>query len=494
MKSLKKLITLIVILISTVSFSQEIQFGEKQYFKTGVRGIYNISGDSFYVLTSDDFTGMTGILKFYENIKAEPKESKIKFVSSADKKKGKLIDMLVVNGKILSIFSVEKDETFAIYAQEYDNDCLPVGESRMICTFPSNNSIGLNQNDFKIKQSANKKYLALFLDFSNNKTENFFIGYKVFDNVLNLVQEGERNIPNKNKYYSIDSYNVSDYGNVTIRPQLVDRNSSPSTISYNLVWYGSQNKLEEFAISLNDAPIMFFTIFDNGGSSPICIGLSSMPEKKDGVFYSKIQPDGTLSEIVLSEIKNMAKYTPEITEIHLLENGDFLLFYESYNYKTIKSTSSNVAGIQYETRFYFKNISGIRLNSTGELIWHNSFGHANQIQFPNRFNQNYIGVLGENEYTMYLNGNVNKSGMEEEAEFTVSGVNTDLKKDNCLAKTVIDIKTGTFKRENINTDLTTGKLFLAPRSSTINYETKNLILDFVVGNGSFFSNFAIVKF
>ncbi len=141
-----------------------------------------------------------------------------------------------------------------LYAQPYDEEMNIYDESILIASY-KNERIGAKPN-FSIQSSENREYFAVFWEIPGRKARQDDYGYVIMDAQMNILQNGEYNVPFDGNMSTINQHHISNNGDyfisVTEHNKPNDRIFSRSFENFKAihVYKIRNNELSEFSLDL----------------------------------------------------------------------------------------------------------------------------------------------------------------------------------------------------------------------------------------------------
>ena len=165
----------------------------------------------------------------------------------------------LLNDQLYIFLSDKANGEMLLYAQPYGDELNIYEESILIASY-RNEKLGAKPN-FSIKCSENKEYFAVFWEIPGRKTRQDDYGYIIMDSGMNILQNGEYNVPFDGNMSTINQHHISNNGDyfisVTEHNKPNDRLFSRSFENFKAihVYRIRNNELNEFSLDIDSKRI-----------------------------------------------------------------------------------------------------------------------------------------------------------------------------------------------------------------------------------------------
>jgi hypothetical protein len=274
------------------------------------------------------------------------------------------------------------------------------------CT-PVNNKGVLDKNSIVVdKISATKKHnsgafstvvskdsskILIYHDEPYEKNEPEAFNLQVYDKTMHKLWEKSISLPYKDKDVAIQSFTVSNSGNVYVLSRyqegLRDKKNGLPNYHYFLLRYGNASSdSKQYDISLNENFITSITFDLDPKENFVCAGFYStnVYTSVAGIFYMRINGKaGTIDaknlkafsseDLAKFESKHRAKkgkalYDYVMRAPIIREDGGMVLMGEQYYVIVVTNTSSN--GVTTTTyHYYYNTVLAANINANGNIDW-----------------------------------------------------------------------------------------------------------------------------
>ena len=419
---MRKLLLLILLLLITISYGQDISITKSDIFKDKKKNSYltlSLESKNGGIITIREYySGLGFKLKGYY---IQYFDSKLKQIKTLDYEvKNKTIKNAFLKDNKIYLIEVEKlkkEKKIAINASSSDLDSLNFTTKNLL-TFSEDNvkdyfgvflfpfflNNGLNQADSnhmgEVRLSANKKFFAINFDFKNKDKETHKIF--VFNDKLEPVYEKmiQKNI--KDKLFEYNSFEVdSNDGTVYFLGKAFENDSRKAKkdgkANYHFELYKvNANSVIKTSFKKTDKYIESLNLLENEDKL-ICVGFfgNNKESKINGVCIYDLNPEtleanynkfNNFSDEFLNdkygnrEEKKKRKKGKGINNIdfkgvYLMANNDIVINAEEFYISTYTTMNAN-GGMSTHTVYHYNDIMAMRLDGNGHLKWARNINKA----------------------------------------------------------------------------------------------------------------------
>jgi len=359
-----------------------LPFHSKDFYSLRWKGGSFLGG--FYLSRHDDFkiTNTDKVTKSVNNSIAD-------FESAA-----------IVGDHPVVFLSDFKENVHQLFLQEYGYDLKPKGQPNMLVEFALEK--GQSRNSFSIIQSKNKKYFAVFWSVSGKRKDKNLYGYKVFNEMLEVMNEGEYELPFEAQYSEITTQLLSDSGQFFIAVKEFEptgeRKLFRAFLQYKAlhIYQIMDGELDDYVLDLRGNRVEAISINSNESNQFIISGVygKNQIEGVSGLFYLKlnyqnkeviqegfeefkkdfITEDWSENELESAERREEkgkgapSLYDYKMRDVYMLEDGSIVGSLEQH-YVMVRSYS-DARGITTTTlTYYFNDIIAFKIGTSGEFEW-----------------------------------------------------------------------------------------------------------------------------
>lgn len=240
----------------------EIDWGELSL--NNGRLVQTIPGDSgqFYALswTGGRIAGSYQITE-YQDLKQKNK-GKIKLV--VNKSYASFEGVRVINGRLGVFLSDKMDGNNNFFVQYFNKELKPDGDPVLLASYELDFSKG--HGDFDIISSQDEKYFGVVWQLDGKRDERGVYGFKIFDEQLNVINEGEYPLPYKAELCTIHTHYVSNQGDYFLVlsefTEIPSKNPFKNYLNYKAVhiFHITDTGLQDFTLNLTGRRIEALTI------------------------------------------------------------------------------------------------------------------------------------------------------------------------------------------------------------------------------------------
>lgn len=514
------LIGLVYSLIASTIFAQtSIEWGEQQSKSGGLINVLPLNPSNFYTLR---WQGTSVFGGYYISKFDELKEVKSKrIITSVNNNIANFEDVILIEERPAVVLSNVKDGRDNIYLQQYGYDLEPRGEAKLIASYDLIK--GKTKDPIQVVQSKDKKFTAIIWMLIAKKRGHDLYGFKVLDSKMNVVQQGEYEIPFESRNCVVSNNHLTNNGEFffTVTEYdmdlLRDRNSvSPfkgmylyQVVDADLKRYKlplKGRRVEAASITSDDESI--FTITGCYGEDNIAgiagVFVMTVDFKNEEIDLEGFQPfdRGFITqnwsdrevERLERRIENGNSNEPTLynytmREAQMLSDGSIVGAMEQY-YVQRRTVYNGMSYTNINYIYYYNDIVTFRFDPQGNLTW---IQKIPKIQTSTNDGGPY------SSYAFYIDGqnvnlvfNDNKSNYSESGTYNKGSLNSTAfgKKNNVVAHVKVDLTTGLTTREVLLTRKEIGTL-IKPKLFTNDPVNKEMIV-FTVFRGK--EKFGVIKY
>jgi len=420
-----------------------------------------------------------------------------------------------------------------LYVQYYDED-LNVTETKFIAEYENPKFDA--KPEFTIISSINRKYIGVIWEKEGKGINNDFYGYKILNDSLEIVREGEYNVPFDGNMSTINAHHISNTGDyficLTEHNKANDRMFTRSFENFKAlhVYKASEQELKEFSIDLKGKRIDDLVMSSNDLGAFALTGIYGSGNKNgiEGIFSIQIDPSnhaqnseafipfgkeivkemwstrqqdrytnslnnlGNTTDLNARDFGSVQMYDYRMRDFFTLKDGSIVGSMEQYyvyQRTTYDNRSSFTTTMNY---YYYDDIIAFRISSSGELMWQkripksqvstNDYGEfSSYCSFQSDSSLNFIFNDNQRNYDDF--------GIYDRTEnnyyrFNLSKIN------NAVALVKIDLNSGEINREVIESRKEFNSI-VQPKQFRLNSFNKEILMYSISGS---FERFGILSF
>lgn len=457
----------------------------------------------------------------YKNLQLERSE-KIKLV--VNKSYANFEGVRVVNGRFAVFLSDKWDGQDNFYIQYYNNELKPDGDPILLASYELDFSKG--KGAFNVIASEDEKYLGIVWELSGKREEKGIYGFKIYDQELNLINDGEYPIPYKAELSTIHSHYVSNQGDYFL--VISEFSEVPTkTIFKNYqnykalhIFHITDTGLQDFKLNVVGRRIEALTITSDERQIFSITGVygEENVEGVSGVFHQQIDyqsgevlqegfmkfDDAFITENWSERTKKRAErleergrgedpklYNYKMRNAKILDDGSVIGTMEQ-NYVQLMSNSDIRTGQTNDTYYYYYNdIIVYKINLEGTFDW---VKRINKYQISTNDDgpySSYESFIDSNKISFIFNDN--SDNYDDAGNFIDSqeiySANFSRRR-NVVAIASIDFTTGE-KTRNTLFDRSEIDALAIPKLFNVNYMTKELLMYAIWGRDE---RFGVLRF
>ena len=398
------------------------------------------------------------------------------------------------------------DNIEQLYLQQYGYDLKPKEQPDLLVEFALEK--GQSREAYTIIQSKNKKFFAVFWLISAKKKDKDIYGYKVFNESLEVVNEGEFEMPFEAQYSEITTQLLTNSGEVFIAVKEFeptgDRKLFRPYLQYKAlhIYQIMEGELENYTLELRGNRVEAISIDSDDDNQFLITGVygKNQIEGVTGLFYLKLNyqnkaviqegfeefkkdfivedwSDKELERAERREEKGKGSptlYDYKMRDVYLLEDGSIVGSLEQH-YVMVRSYS-DARGVTTTTyTYYYNDIIAFKIGATGNFDW---LQKIKKMQVSTNDEGPY------SSYASYCEGNALKFIFNDSrANYNEDGsyipdyayMARFTKRDNVVSISEVDLATGFYKRRSLFSRKEIGTLAL-PKMFETDHLSKEMLI------------------
>lgn len=430
----------------------------------------------------------------------------------------------VVNGKFAVFLSDKSEGQDNFYIQFYNDELKPEGEPILLASYELDFSKG--KGIFNVIASEDEKHLGVVWELSGKREEKGIYGFKLFDQDLNLINDGEYPIPYKAELSTIHTHYVSNQGDYFL---VISEFSEPLTKGFFKsyqnykalhIFHITDTGLQDFKLNLAGRRIEALTITSDERQVFTITGVYGEEGKEgvSGVFHQQIDyqtgtvlkegfmkfDDAFITENWSDRTKRRAErleekgrgedpklYNYKMRSARTLDDGSIIGTMEQ-NYIQLMSNADIRTGQSNDTYYYYYNdIIVYKLNIDGNFDWVKRIDKYQISTNDDGPYSSYESFIDSNKISFIFNDNDDNydsagSFIETQDIFTANFS----RRRNVVAIASIDFTTGVKTRSTLF-DRSEIDALAIPKLFNVNYATRELLMYAIWGREE---RFGVLKF
>ena len=466
----------------------------------------------------------------YENLSAF-NQQKLKLVTETGL--CNFVDAFSFGNGTAVFLSDRMKSSMMLYVQYYDED-FNVTDTKFLAEYENPKFDAKPQ--FTIISSLNRKYIGIIWEKEGKGINNDFYGYKILNDSLEIVREGEYNVPFDGNMTTINAHHISNIGDyficLTEHNKANDRMFTRSFENFKAlhVYKAGDKELKEFSIDLKGKRIDDLVMSSNDLGAFALTGIYGSGNKNgiEGIFSIQIDPTDHAhnSEAFIPFGKEIVKemwitrqqdrFTNSMNNNENpndLNTRDFgapqLYDYRMRNFFTL-SDGSIVGSMEqyyvyqkttYDTRssfgttmnyYYYDDIVAFRISSSGELIWQKRIPKSQVSMNDYGEFSSYCSFQSDSSLNFIFNDNqrnYDDLGVFDKTENNYYSFNLS-KKNNAVALVQIDLTSGEMNRIAMESRKELNSIVL-PKQFRLDSFNKEILMYSIAGS---YERFGILSF
>jgi len=429
-----------------------------------------------------------------------------------------------VGGKLVVFISDKKEGKNSIYIQEYSKELLPKGEAKLLASFEleKNKSRGF----FEVINSRNNDFFGVIWEIPGKKEEKDKYGFKIFDNDMNEISEGDYKMPFEGNLSSIQQHylsNTGDYFISVIEYSEGDKKLFRKYLNYKAmhIFHVNPDGIEEFTLSLEGKRVEALTMNSDNERIMTLTGIYGDQDKAgvSGLFY--MRADFDKQEVIDEGFEKFGKdfitqdwsdrdkekaekrekkgkgepqlYDYVMRQAEVLKDGSIVGSIEQYYVVVTTYTDPRTGSTRTTYTYYYNDIIAFKVNTDGEFDWLKRISKSQISTNDGGPYSSYARFVDNGKICFIFNDNV--KNYDETGKF-IGRSNGDVytanygKKKNVVAIVELGIDEGDLTRKTFF-DRQEISALAVPKQFYIDYNTKEMLVYAVYGKKE---KFGILKF
>lgn len=414
-----------------------------------------------------------------------------------------------VIGEKFVIFLSDKQVGFNhFYMQEYDSELKPVSEPIRIASYTLDRS--RKNGWFNVVQSANKDFFGVVWEVPGKKDERDLYGFKVFNNKLESVNEGEYPLPFDPRLSTIHAHHISNNGDYFMAVTEYSENETARMFKSHLnykalhIYHIKDDGLQDFTLDLGGKRVeaMSMTSEDNNIFTITGLHGAMGVAGVKGVFHQQINLD--TGEKINEGFKNFDKsfitqdwseraiekaekredrgkgdpqlYNYKMRDVTILKDGSIVGTMEQFYIQVRSNTDTRTGTMSQSYYYYYNDIIAYKINPAGEFDWVKKVKKYQVSTNDEGPYSSYASFIDNGKVYFIFNDHIRN--YDQEGNFIDSDriytANYSRRK-NTVALAEIDLSTGDMDRK---TFFDRGEIdaIAVPKLFEVNYQTNEMLL------------------
>ncbi len=500
---------LLLVFFSFYSQSQDynVEWGDIESSKGAAYNILPIRGSEFYSLRQTGSRIAPSYRVVYHKDFKMVKNGRI--ITKVNGSSAILEGSQIIDGKFVVFLSDRVGTEKIFYMQEYSDDLEPKGIAIELAKFdmPKKRK---NRGGFNVITSRNGEFFAVEYTIPGLKEESDKYGYKVYDNEINLVSEGDFDLPFDGNLSSIDQHYISNTGDYFLSVNEYEPSERKgifrSYVNYKAmhIFHITPDGAEQYTMDMDDRRVESMTMSsDNDG----VFSITGMYGEKgvggvEGIFH--IQLDFFKNKVIQEGFEAFTKdfitqdwsdrqkekadkraakgkgepqlYEYIMRDTEVLKDGSIIGSAEQYYVEVRTRTDAN--GRTTTTYVYhYNDIIAFKIGKDGDFDWIKKIDKYQASSNDGGPFSSYSRFVDGDKLVFIFNDNVDN--YKENGEF---GLQKDRlrgtlyrKKKNVVAIVSMDIETGEYDRNTLFSREEVDAIAI-PKMFNVDYVNKEVLI------------------
>jgi hypothetical protein len=510
-----KIVQLLFSFIAFSSFSQyNVRWSELMPVKGRVSSVLPVSYSDFYTTR---YMGPRMFPTLYISKHSNfAVTSKGKVSSKLENGVGLFESIAILNDAPVVFISDKKDGENSVYIQKYENTCKPIGLPKKIISYSMPKG-WKRKGDFGVYQSENRDFVCVNYEIPGNKEEKDKFGYVVLNSQLEIISEGDYELPYESRMVHISNSYLSNTGDFFLAAKVYKAGESKKVFkSRNLLdkvvlmqvtpdgldefelKFTNGNKVYDLSFSSDNNRFMNFTgLYGNEKSTGIKgifyfqldFSKKKMLNESWSEFGKDFITDGWSDRQKEKADKKEKKgkgepalFEYDVRDIHTLADGSMIGMLEQY-YVVVTSTTDPRTGATTTTyTYYYNDLIVYKINNKGDFDWMKKIKKTQISRNDYGFYSSIASYITNDKINIVFNDNLKNYDdrgkfIEDNNRFYPTSYR---KKTNCVSLVEIDLADGNVNR-NTFFDRKETKAYAVPKKFSVDYTKKEMLMVLLFG-------------
>lgn len=505
--------TLLFLFISTISFCQsyDVEWGTMEKSTSRMVSLLPRSSKDFYALRYSGGALLGSYrLSNHENFKITATG---KMEMKADGGMANFEGAEVIGDKLMIFLSDKKEGENHFFMQEYGKDMLVNGPAKELAKYDLEK--GKSKGFFNIISSRDKGFFGVVWEIPGKKEEQDKYGFKIYDNEMNEISDGDYKLPYEGKLSSINQHYLSNTGDYFISVTEFTPSDSKKIFRNYLnykamhILHITPDNLEDFAIDLEGKRVEAMTMNSDNNKVFTIAGIYGDQGKAGvtGLFY--LRADFNKQELIDEGFEKFGKdfitqdwsdrqkekaekkekkgkgepqlYNYVMRQTEVLKDGSIVGSLEQYYVVVTTYTDPKTGATRTTYTYYYNDIIAFKVAPEGGFNW---LKKINKYQVSTNDGgpfSSYARFADEGNLCFIFNDNVKNY---DEAGNFIKGDRTYPanfgKKKNVVAIVELNLENGEMTRKTFF-DRKEITAIAVPKKFHIDYGTNEMLLYAVYG-------------
>lgn len=448
--------------------------------------------------------------------------SKGKITAKLENGYGTVENLAILNDEPIVFISDKKDGKNTLYLQKYSNTCEPIGLPKEIGSYEMPKG-WRRKGTFNVLVSKNKEFFCVDYEIPGSKEEKDRFGYKVYSSDLEVVSEGEYELPYDSKLVYISNSYLSNTGDYFLAAKVYADDGSNKlfkqsriNLSKIVLMHVTPDGLEEFDLELKGGKRISDMSFSSDNKKTMSFtGLYGEGTKNGitgikGVFFFQFDfnkkeitnegwkefgtdfiTEGWSDRAKEKAEKKAAKgkgepslYNYDVREMITMKDGSQVGLLEQYyvHVVTHTTTSNGVTTTTTTYYYYYNDVIVYKINRDGSFDWMKKIKKYQVSTNDGGFFSSIAYYATADKLNIMFNDNL--KNYDESGKFVDDNnrfyPTSYRKKTNTVAMVELDLESGDYTRKTFF-DRKETKAYAVPKKFCVDYTKSEMLMVLLYG-------------
>lgn len=390
----------------------------------------------------------------------------------------------IVGEKFVVFLSDRQKGMNVFYMQEYNSSMESSGGVDKLASYDIESSRKRFQGSFDLYQSQNRGFFAVVWTVPGKKEEQSTYGFKIFNDKLEEVREGEYEVPFKEKISSINDFYLSDSGDLFV--SITEYKESENKVFRRYddyvsvhIYHISEDDESEMEIDIEGKRVEAMSFSSDNDRIFVITGIYGDKDEKGvtGLFYLKadFKTQDILTEgfeefgddFIASDWSDRQKkkldkkkakgkdveaslYSYTMRDVHALEDGGIVGTMEQYYVRVVTRYNAQTGTSTTTYYYYYNDVVAYKVGADGGFDWLAKIDKYQVSTNDGGYYSSYARFVSDGQLCLFFNDNVDNYSETSGEFFLEEGKKVKSsrlsKKKNTVAICEIDLETGEQER------------------------------------------------
>jgi len=507
----KQLFLVLAIISTSLAHAQyNVKWGELAKVKGRVTSVLPVEGSTFYTTRWNG--GVFGSL-YLGNHTNFVLASSGKVQSRVGNSVASVEGVTTIHGEVVVFLSDKIEGKNTLFMQKYGTGCQPEGTAVELASYTMPKG-WKRKGYFNILHSQNGEFMCVEYDIPGSKEENEKFGYKVFSSEMEVISEGEYEVPYAPRTADVSNRYISNTGDYFLACKVFNVNEKGkvkdySTLEKIILIQVTPDGLDEFELDLDKKRIYDMSFSSDNDRIMTFTGLYGDAGKGQtgvkGIFYFRLDFDK--KEIIDDGFEKFAKdfitegwsdkakekadkkeakgkgapqlYNYDIRETITLKDGSVIGMLEQYYVRQVTTRDPRTGATSTTYYYYYNNLIVYKIQPNGTFDWVKNIPKYQVSTNDGGYYSSVARFVSDNKLVIFFNDNLknyNEKGVWNQSVNAASY----RKKSNTVAKVEVDLLDGHVDRRTFF-DRTETNAYAVPKLFETDYKRQEMLVVLIYG-------------